>query len=78
VPVAAGRARSLLARAAAEGIPVEVAYGARAGRRTRVLVVPVEVTADGPAGYVRARVVASGEERMISLDQLQALRVVRR
>jgi hypothetical protein len=76
VPVPAGRARALLARAAADGLRLEVAYGGRAGRRTRVVVVPLAVTTDGPAGYVRARVVPTGEERMIALDQLQALRVV--
>lgn len=76
VPVAADRARAVLRLAMRAGARCQVAHAARPGRLTRLVLEPLSLEEVGRDWYLRARTSTSGEERMIALARLQALRVL--
>jgi predicted DNA-binding transcriptional regulator YafY len=67
----------VLSLAVAAGVTCQVAHVVRAGQRARLTVEPLAVTDEGGVAYLRARSVSTGQERLIALDRIHGLRIVR-
>ena len=76
VPLTPRRAAAALERAAADGLSCELDFRGEGGRRTRLTVEPLGLLAEAGIRYLRGRSGPGGEERLVALDRILALRVV--
>lgn len=70
------RARQLLEQAAAAGLRCQLDHAPRPGQSTRLLVDPLEVLTDTTGTWLRVRT-ASGHERLLAIDRIHSLRILR-